>query len=631
MTTNKREKLLHKNAALWSDVDPKHAVLLPYLDCDGLTFCSTKNGEENLKREEQGEVHFWHSQDGALAEAEEWFQGLDAENSDVLYVYGVGLGYFYEAAKAWLKKKRKRHLVFLEDDLAVIYRLFETERATSMLRNSRVHLRYFPSIKELSSILEILSWHFLLASHRFSALPSYAATRSRHSMEIHHQIEHSVVMKNSAVHEYLHYGASFFRNYYANLRLLDQSYLGNSFFGNFKNVPAIICGAGPSLEKNVGLMGDLLDRALIFAGGSAMNALNSKGIIPHFGAGIDPNAPQFDRLSSNTAFEVPYFYRNRMHWKAFRTIHGPRLYVTGAGGYEISEWFDERFGWEDAEIDEGHNVVNFCVEIAQRMGCNPIVFAGVDLAYTDMQAYAEGVIEQRDVSKQSLYAADEFDALPLERPDINGKPTYTLWKWIAESEWISDYTKEHPETTFINATEGGLGFPDVQNMPLKTVSKHFFTKTYDLHNRIHGETQNSVCPQVTSEKVKASMQELAESLTRCLDNIEILIHENEVLQKKIKEKESVSTLQTGRAVLAETELLEEPGYEHLLDMFNILSGMVLNYEYRKLKNSRASKEKKDLRMLKLNLKKLCFVRDATRYNLALLKDSLEEESIYARD
>ena len=48
---------------------------------------------------------------------------------------------------------------------------------------------------------------------------------------------------------------------------------------------------------------------------------------PHFAAGIDPNSAQYDRLSTNTAFEVPFFYRNRLFHQAFKTIHGPRLYA----------------------------------------------------------------------------------------------------------------------------------------------------------------------------------------------------------------------------------------------------------------------------------------------------------------
>ena len=42
----------------------------------------------------------------------------------------------------------------------------------------------------------------------------------------------------------------------------------------------------------------------------------------------------------------------------------------------------------------------------------------------------------------------------LLKTDIYGKPIYTLWKWIAEANWIGDFAKAHPDITVINATEG---------------------------------------------------------------------------------------------------------------------------------------------------------------------------------
>ena len=42
-----------------------------------------------------------------------------------------------------------------------------------------------------------------------------------------------------------------------------------------------------------------------------------------------------------------------------------------------------------------------------------------------------------------------------ERNDIHGNPVYTLWKWITEAKWISDFAENHPELTILNATEGG--------------------------------------------------------------------------------------------------------------------------------------------------------------------------------
>jgi hypothetical protein len=610
-----------KNAEKWGKTDPKHAVLLPYCEDEDLKFCETQAGEPNLVKEGV----YYHSQAGALKEAEEWFSRQDLEEVAVLYLYGVGLGYFFDVLKPWLSQKRKRHLVFLEDDLSVIYRLFETGRGSAILKHPKVHLCYFDQVNKIPSLLEVLMNHYLKAKICVGALPYYE--KRKIYSEVCLKVLQESVGRNALFDEYLRYGAAFYRNFYQNMRQLADSYLGNNFFGKFKGVPAIICGAGPSLEKNAHLLEELGDRALIFAGGSAMNALNAKGIIPHFGAGIDPNAMQYDRLSTNTAYEVPYFYRNRMFWKAFNFIHGPRLYITGSGGYDVSEYFDQAFGWEEEELDEGHNVINFCVEIATRMGCHPIIFVGVDLAFTEMQAYAEGVVDERGVAEMELFSVETYDEKPILRKDLFDKPVYTLWKWVAESEWISQYAQDHPLIAFLNATEGGIGFPGVRNLDLEETMQRYLHRSYDLFGKVHGETQNSTCPQVTKERVEELMRELATSLRRCLGHLDILMKENLRLQEKVKANEILATPQSGLAVLAETELEEEPAYAHVLEVFSGVSAMLLNYEYRKIKT--LPPKKQDAKRLKLNERKLKYVRQAAAFNLALLEDALEGKGIYA--
>ncbi len=618
--------LIQKNAQKWSETDPKYAVLLPYSEDDKLKFCETEKGELNLCKEGK----FYHSEKGALQEAEEWLSRQDVENVSVLYVYGVGLGYLFDAAKGWLKKKRKRHIVFVEDDLSVIYRLFETEKGREILKHPKVHLCYIDAVKSLPEKLEVLMNHYLKSKIAVGALPFYEREKKQRFLEVHHEIAHESVLRNALFDEYLRFGAAFYRNFYQNMHQIADSYLGNSFFGKFRGVPAIICGAGPSLEKNAHLLNELGDRALIFAGGSAMNSLNAKGIIPHFGAGIDPNSMQYQRLAANTAYEVPYFYRNRMFWKAFNHIHGPRLYISGSGGYSVSKFFDKAFGWKEEELDEGHNVINFCVEIAARMGCNPIIFVGVDLAFTEMQAYAEGVVEEAKVEEKELMAAKHFDDRPVQRADIYGRPIITLWKWTAESEWISKYAKEHPSIAFVNATEGGLGFEGIKNLSLEEVMRRCLSRDFDLSGRVHGETQNGRFPQVTRERVEELMGELASSLQRCIEHLTTLFEENRGVLEKMKSKEPLASLQTGLSILAETELEEEPAYRCILEDFSAISALVLNFEFRALKH--LTKKKQEEKKLRLNEKRIRFVAQAARFNLMLLEDALKNQGkTYARD
>lgn len=612
----------YENLEIWAQTEPKIARLLPYHDSVGLEFGKAENGQMNLVQKKTEGTAYIHSQKNPRKEAQEWFESLNLNKTRVLYIYGIGLGYYYEAARAWLKEDLNRHLVFLEDDLSVIHRFLETELAGDILRDEQVTLHFFQDLKEKMPVLDALYWDFALSRIYVSALGFYKDRPK--FVDLHHKIIYDATVKDALVEEYLLYGAGFFKNFYPNMLELPNSYYGNNFFGKFNQIPAIICGAGPSLKNSLETLKTLSDRALIFAGGSALNALDAAGITPHLGAGIDPNSEQYERLSRHQGYEVPFFYRNRLFYGAFRQIHGPRLYITGSGGYDISEWFEERFGLSTEFFDEGHNVVNFSAQIAQAMGCNPIIFVGMDLAYTDMRLYADGVLKDSTVTSEEIVETENFDHAAFLKKDIFGNPIYTMWKWVAESDWISAFAKEHPEVSFFNATEGGLGFEGVQNTPLSEIVKISLTQRYNLRDRVFGEIQNSRMPQVTALSVRTAMEELQQSLRNCIQNIEILIEDASAMIAKIeKEKNLPSIAQSGRAALAETDLADEPAYKYILEIFNEVYSRMLNHEVRLAKKQRNEVEKKrDL--LQLSLKKLIFIKDVAIANLELIKMAFAE-------
>lgn len=618
----KSRQLFQRNLDRWSKTCPKQAFMLPYTPTNSLEQCETAKGEPNLKNTVNGIVY--HSSTGAMDEANAWFDALPLDETPLICVYGVGLGYYYEAIRGWLKKNRKRRLIFLEDDLAVIHKLFETELGCKILGDFQVQLLYFSEIKDKDPIFVALYWDLAMGRVHVSALSSYAENKKNRFEALKHKILYDSVRNNALVNEYMDYGANFYFNFYQNLLHLPKSYLGNQLFGKFHYVPAIICGAGPSLNKHLPLLEKLLDRAVVFAGGSAVNALNSAGLNPHFGAGIDPNASQLVRMQTNTSYEVPFFYRNRMHHEAFKAIGGPCLYITGAGGYDTAEYFEKKFNINAEFIDEGHNVVNFCVEVAHAMGCDPIIFVGMDLAFTGMQAYSSGVVEDAKITDAEILEDVPEEQKAFIKEDIFGNPTYTVWKWVTEADWIGDFAKTHPSAKLINCTEGGIGFPGVMNQTLQEVADTYLQRRYELKNRIHGETQNCKMPQMTRIKMVRAMKALKESLHQLIDHLSVLIDEARKMIVKLKEGD-LSTQVSGRAVLAETELTDEIGYKYVLDIFNTMYSSKLSSKGREIRLRHASPVKQLLRKLPLNIKKYIFLRDVARVNAELIAHVLSQK------
>ncbi len=615
---------LEKNSARWTHADPKAVVFLPYVECDHLQFCNTIEGELNLKRNDEGKTTFYHSHKGALKEQHNWFANLDLTYVEVLYVYGLGLGYAYDVVKPWLKKNRAHQIVFLEDDLAVIRRFFESDRAGPILRDKQVAIHYFDDIEKKDSPLSQLYWRYMTTKIMVSALPFYMRKKGDRLEQLEHKIAYDATLQHALVDEYLKCGVVFFRNFYLNMLSLEGAYLANRLFGKFQKVPAIICGAGPSLSKQLPMLKDLKEKALIFAGGSAVNALNAADIHPHFCAGIDPNPEQEIRVRQSKSLQEPFLYRNRLYSDALRLVSGPRLYVTGSGGYDVAKWFEQKLDIpsDEEELDEGFNVVNFCIAIAHAMGCDPIIFCGMDLAYTNMKVYAKGVVKKSKVKKKEIINLEDLDQTAIIRDDIYGKPVYTVWKWIAEANWIGDFAEEHPENQLINATEGGIGFPNVENDTLKEVASVYLTEKFDLSTRVHEAIAQSAMPQVTTQRVREAMHELRASLVRCLQHLEVIIEEDSSLSKQIKvAQEPPKIAQSGKATVSEIDMAEEVGYLYVLDIFNAVFNRVLERELHESKQ-RKTPWQQEVGKLETNIKRLKMLKQVAEANIALIDYSL---------
>lgn len=459
-------------------------------------------------------------------------------NCTVLYIFGISIEAYQSSIQDWLRQNKARYCIFLENDLHAIYNLINNPVGKMVLNDPQCFLFPFESEHFPDSLAKELSELFCEKVYSVNAIDLYISEKKETLTEIETKLSMWNTVSDAISVEYKNFGAVFFNNYYTNLRQLPNAYQGDKLLKQFNGIPAIICGAGPSLDKNLHVLETLSDKALIFAGGTAMNAVNSNGFVPHFGVGIDPNMEQFTRLVMNTAYEVPYFYRNRLYSKVLPLLQGPLLFVPGSAGYHISEWLEEKLNIPaSAHVDEGFNVVNFSMDLARLMGCNPIILVGVDLSYSNQHSYQAGVKSHpTNIYRKDFRTKHPQDEL-LVKDDIFGNPTFTLWKWISESYWISNFSQKS-EALVINATEGGIGMNNVPNLPLHEVEEKLLLRNFDLDLMIHGEIQNSHMPDnVTKEAILNLSNELMESLEKCQGYYDqLMIKESDDILEKLHQE-----------------------------------------------------------------------------------------------
>lgn len=486
---NGKDCFQHNMALLKNN--PHLVQLIQNVDTSSFSFENTLSGHLNLIVD--GEPI--HSYDNPYSRAEQWVARQNLEGVDVLFVYGIGLGYHYDALRDWLSQSVSRYIVFLEDDPKVLRGFLTTEKATTILRDPQVYLHYLREPVKAQQLL-FFAYYFSFTVIGWAEMESYAVKKKDKAKFLEDLVQSTFSRCKESFRENL-LGEVFYSNFYVNTLRLPEALRGSGVFGKYHSVPAIICGAGPSLEKNIDQLVKLKDKALIFTGCTGVNVLEKKKMLPHFLGYIDPNVAQTERFQNNNSFEVSAFYYNRVHRDTLRWLHSQRLFFGGCIDSPINSYLEKEWGISEEGISGFGSILSWLLLVAKDMGCNPIIFVGMDLALTGGERYSEGVWSEYHARKNKA----GFRLNRYLRKDIYGNDIYTQKAFIAERDAINNIVKKYSGINFINATEGGIGIDGIPNMPLREVAEHVLCRTIDFDNLIHADVQQLDSTSITSSEI----------------------------------------------------------------------------------------------------------------------------------
>lgn len=233
--------------------------------------------------------------------------------------------------------------------------------------------------------------------------------------------------------------------------------------GACAGMPAVVVGAGPSLDANGPVLATLQDRAVIVSADTALGPLLAHGVRPHIAVGVDSSALNARHLTTPAATEdVALAAEGSLHASALARFRG-RTFGFRIAAHEPWPWLREG-GIERAELKTWGSVLTSAFNLARRMGADPIVFVGADLAFTGMRPYCRGTIYdamwQEWIDKGCTWEAlmeEYFSRQPeMWRRDVHGRETRTAPHLVSFRDWIADQTASATSGTFINATADGI-------------------------------------------------------------------------------------------------------------------------------------------------------------------------------
>ena len=444
------------------------------------------------------------------------------EDVEAIYVYGLGK----------LKRFPSCHLIFLEDNLAALAAFADNP----LLAHSQVHLKWALTPHAWDKVLEECAAQFPFKKIAVVATPSYA--KRANFRKIQESLQRRTLLWHSVTSEEIS-GHLLQPNVMENLQRLPHSSYVNSWQGAWEGVPAVICGAGPSLELVADDLRKVQDRALIIAGGSALSALSHLDIRPHLGVAVDPNPREFDCLKGCRYKDLPLLFASRLYPKVFELFQGPYGYIRCGSGGALESYIEEKLKLDDPYLGqdmgrEALSVTTLAISLAHYFGCNPIVLAGVDLSMTQRH-YAMGV---------SVESA--FFSKGLKRLSSKGTFVKTTLPWIMERDTLDAYAKHHPETIFLNTSPGGLKFSHIPQAKLFDALAGFPKSDIEEHlEALLRKTKLNISP----KQIPALLKPIQSSVKKCKELIGLL------------QQEEVGS---GKAILYESDLEQEEAYRLLL-------------------------------------------------------------------
>lgn len=564
-----------KNLKVFERFCPELVEEVKNANCENYEFLKSESGDLNIRKKSENGDFYFHSKQNPKKEADIWFNSLyEIEDVDIIIVFGIGLGHYYYPCKEWLEKDPQRLIIFIEHDFSLLNMFFQTQQAEEILADTQVAIigtksNLFEGIEVKLDYLEIIA--LLLPEHysQFSELKSYSKIYYQFWKKIKKTLQfyatettiNTNFFKPKTLQESVINGI---RNYWS----LPGSKLFYALKGCLKGVPAVICGAGPSLHDDLPFLKNYKDHALIMGAGTGMNILNKNDFIPPLGVVVDPYDATRSRILTNYAYEVPFCYMSSVNNEALKLVHGTKVFFRGRASYDFDAYFENQLGLGKYPLVYSPlSTTHVCLGIAAMLGCNPIILLGVDLAYTDRKRYPDAVKDHPlDKSIEHFHPSGLHHQQIITSKGTEGNLVETRMDWIREASLFENFDKIHPEVRLINATSRGLLIPGLPSVDVKEIVQSEFKCVYDLENLIHAEIQN--CPKVkaTKKEVEEVMVKWNESLETSKRLLSDIVEELSRFLKRLKEDPDLleEDYQTQTLSVLKEKLHSEDVYHYFL-------------------------------------------------------------------
>ncbi len=319
----------------------------------------------------------------------------------------------------------------------------------------------------------------------------------------------------------------FLKHTVANLDIAARSPGVNQFKDCWKNRPAVIVAAGPSLNKQIATLKEYKDHLLIIAVDKTWPILKAAGIEPHVVVAIDPRRPC--SWGSEPPDNVWFLSAASCNPDVVHSVKDKHIVSFGNPLHE--KIFKPMIG-DRGVLHTGGSVATNAFSFARLMGASPLIMIGQDLAYTGGASHASGYLWPKTLDEAKNLKGDGF----REIEGYYGDRVHVDRQLDSYRKWYEDFMLAYPHEKVINATEGGAKINGTLQMSFsEACTTYAEPHRIDLSLLEHAKQSfQPTSPAIVKGKLSDLSQEIATFRKLAQDGMLLAekIHDKAIGQKK---------------------------------------------------------------------------------------------------
>lgn len=402
-----------------------------------------------------------HGDDDPIEEAKQVTRSAELTRTDVVFVYGFGLGYHIE--ELLRKSDPDLKILVVEKDLNIFSAAVHLIDLRPILLSSRVTLAVTATSE---SILKWVTVNFQFLKNRGTWTIEHKPSVDlypEYYQDIGHRIKAYLENQRLQAATLARFGLEWQQNILTNLPAAISNPGVKDIINAFPTgVPIIIISAGPSLDKNIPLLNKAKGKALLLAVDTSLRPLLQQGVKPDLVVAVDPQQTNYRYFEGVDLSDGPPLVAGLITYWEILNIPGPKFVFSTNHPFNL--WVSKYIGDKGFMETSGGSVATVAFYLARTLKGNPIIFIGQDLAYTD------GLVYTRDSALISSWVdqINRFNTMEMmiynyikERsvitvPGIYGGEVETNRVLNEYRKWFeAEIPGCEPGTVVINATGGG--------------------------------------------------------------------------------------------------------------------------------------------------------------------------------